>query len=786
MALLLAAAIAAGGVADATAEPNPAAPAKSKVPGPAAKSGTTAKTKAKVETKANTKVNTKAAAKPPAPKTSKTKAATAKPPAAKSAAPKPQASGHIIPMSPKRARQDASGASAFAQAAAGLRGSLNAAKGTFRPLARPAAGPFSVAPATPTSPGDIAAVKRAIEAARKGKDADADAAIRTMSSPVARKLAEWAVLRSDSTKPSFQRYAAFIADNPSWPHIPMFRRRAENALWNDKIDNAQVRAFFAQRQPSTAKGRLMLARALLTQGDRVAAQTLVRETWRNDGLSADVERAALDTFGDMISPADTKWRMNKRFYVDDIGAGMRAAERLGGDNLAIARARGAVVNKSSNAKALLDAVPAQARRDPGYVFSRAQWLRKNDKAEEAAALLRNVAQNPDELVDLDQWWLERQLLVRKLLDAGDTQAAYQIARDSPSPPKDNYRAAQHFLPGWIALRYLNNPATAMTHFARIGEATDNPHALGRAGYWMGRAAEALGQRSEARAFYERGAMHGATYYGQLARAKIGLTDLGLRQLPQFTPEERNVMSQIEIGRAVEILYTLGERDLIAPIYAELGESATDIAGMAMLCEIAEKNRDGRAMLLLGKSAYGRGLPLEICAYPVFGLPGYTPISPPVDDAVVYSIARQESHFNQKVVSSAKAMGFMQVTPVAAKDTSKRFKAPYDVRRLLSDPIYNMQMGAAELSILLSGYRGSYIMTFAGYNAGRGRVRQWIAAYGDPRDPNVDPVDWAERIPIAETRNYVQRILENLQIYRLRFGGANRLLIEADLRRDTGN
>jgi soluble lytic murein transglycosylase len=192
------------------------------------------------------------------------------------------------------------------------------------------------------------------------------------------------------------------------------------------------------------------------------------------------------------------------------------------------------------------------------------------------------------------------------------------------------------------------------------------------------------------------------------------------------------------------------------------------------------------MVLLGSGGYGRGLPLDYYAYPVVGLPKYSPIAPPIEDAVAYSIARQESHFNQKVVSIAHAMGLMQVTPEAAQDTAKKFKAVYSRARLLSDPVYNMQMGAAELSNLLTGYNGSYILTFAGYNAGRGRVRQWIAAFGDPRDPKVDPVDWVERIPISETRNYVQRIMENLQVYRARFNGSNRLVIEADLRRGATN
>jgi soluble lytic murein transglycosylase len=278
------------------------------------------------------------------------------------------------------------------------------------------------------------------------------------------------------------------------------------------------------------------------------------------------------------------------------------------------------------------------------------------------------------------------------------------------------------------------------------------------------------------------AQYTATYYGQLARARLGLTELGLRGPPVFTPQEQNVLDNLEVVRAAQILYALDERDMLASIFAELGESATDIAGMAMLGELAGKHGDGRAMLLLGEAAYGRGLPLDFYAYPVVGLPDYQPIAPPIEAAVAYSIARQESHFNQKVVSSAHAMGLMQVTPAAGIDTAARFKVTYNRDRLLKDPVYNMQLGAAELSNLFTGYKGSYILTFAGYNAGRGRVKQWIEAYGDPRDPKVDPVDWVERIPLSETRNYVMRIMENLQVYRARFGGGTKLLIEADLKR----
>jgi soluble lytic murein transglycosylase len=188
------------------------------------------------------------------------------------------------------------------------------------------------------------------------------------------------------------------------------------------------------------------------------------------------------------------------------------------------------------------------------------------------------------------------------------------------------------------------------------------------------------------------------------------------------------------------------------------------------------------MLVLGKGALNRGYPFDHYAYPVSGIPKYETIGPEVERGLVFAIARQESAFNPKAVSPAKAMGLMQVTPAAAKTITRRFGATYDAKRLLSDPAYNAMLGAAELGALVNDYRGSYILTFVGYNAGRGRVRDWIEKYGDPRDPKVDAVDWVERIPFSETRNYVQRIMENVQVYRARFGGGSKLLIEADLKR----
>jgi soluble lytic murein transglycosylase len=651
-------------------------------------------------------------------------------------------------------------------------------------LGPPAAAP-STAPPAPRldiSATDLATLKDAITLARNSKTGQATDLQKTISDPLARKLVEWVLLRSENNTSDYARYAAFIGANPSWPSIGLLRRRAEAMIWQEQPEPGSVRALFSKEPPLSAKGHLALARALFALGDRAGAQAQLRDTWRNEALSGDLEEQVLDTFNDLLTPTDHKVRMDMRFYVEDVDAGLRAASRAGPTALAIGKAWAAVIRKAPNAKALLEAVPAEAGHDLGYTFARAQWLRHEDMAAEAAELVLSVPHDAGQPANADQWWEERRLLARKLLDLGDAPTAYRIARDAAAPIKEQFRWEQPFTAGWIALRFLDDPATAMAHFAKVAQGSSNPTTNARAGYWQGRAAEALGKTDEARGYYEAAARYGTAYYGQLARARLGYQDIVLRPPPELSPERRAAIAQFDVVRATELLYAVGERDLVVPFVADLGERSTDIAVLAALGEVAGRNHDAHSMLLIGKAALGRGYALEHYAFPTFGIPEYRAIGPAVDLSVVYSIARQESTFYQGDVSSAKAVGLLQVTPEAGRETAKKFGVTYDWKRLQSDSVYNVQMGAAELGDRLVGYRGSYILTFAGYNAGPGRVREWISRFGDPRDPKVDPVDWVERIPFSETRNYVERVLENLQVYRVRLGGGTRLMIEADLHR----
>ncbi|WP_052523425.1 lytic transglycosylase domain-containing protein [Bradyrhizobium sp. STM 3809] len=646
------------------------------------------------------------------------------------------------------------------------------------PASRKPVIPAAIAATASTSQSDKDALENVIELVRKRKPDDATQVEQAISDPVARKLAEWIILRSDNNNATVERYRAFITANPSWPSQSFLRRRLEAALWDDKRDDSVVWSWFENESPLSAKGRFALARVMLNRGDRANAERLVREAWHNDAMSEDTENIILDQFGALLSGGDHKARMDTLLYGSEHEAAMRAARRLGSGHVALAKARIATYRKAANSRALLDAVPRELHGDAGYIFSRIQLLRRDEQFAEAAQLMLSAPKDPGRLHNLDEWWIERRLLARKMIDAGEYRSAYLIARDAALPNRDIYKTEQEFTAGWIALRFLKDPATAAQHFARIGVGSVNPTTLARAGYWQGRAAEAMGRMQEARAAYSAAAEQSTSYYGQLARAKLGLPQLGLNAAP--AGRGRGV-ERLEVVRAVQLLYDLDEGEVAIPIFADMGDNG-DPDVLLGLAEAAGRQSDARAMLLVGKAALNRGLPFDHYAYPVNGIPAFRAIGPEVEQSVIFSIARQESAFNQAVVSPAQAYGLMQVTPDAGRYVCKRAGVSFDLNRMKTDPVYNAQLGAAELGGLLEDYRGSYIMTFAAYNAGRGSVKKWIERYGDPRDPNVDAVDWVELIPFAETRNYVQRVMENLQVYRARFGGGSRLQIEADLRR----
>ena len=558
------------------------------------------------------------------------------------------------------------------------------------PIARPTAASL---------PPDLAATKQAIELVRQGKPSEATLIATTIGDPVAQKLVEWTQLRNPESEVRLERYAVFIRANPNWPSIPLLRRRAEAKLWQDRRDAATVHRFFGEEHPTSPLGRLAFARMLKAEGDEAGAAREVRAVWRSAELSAVLEATLLDEFRDELTRADHTARMDWRISAKDFGAATRAAKLLGDDEVAIVKACTAAEADTTKAGALLDAVPSEVRGDMGFALCRLHWLvRRNDESRPRLSWCSRLRPRICDVRIPMNGGASGALLARGLIDLGDSKTAYRVVCEAALPANRYYRAEFHFMAGWIALRFLDDPAVALTHLALVDEGSVDPIVRARAAYWRGRAAEAIGQFEEMRAQYEAAARYPTAYYGQLARARLGLGESALRDPP---PAPAHGIAR-ELLLAADILYEIGERDLVASFVTDLANASSDAATIGALGQLTAHYNDAQAMLLVGKTALASGLAVERYAFPDIGVPPYSPIGPQLDLCVVYSIVRTESAFDQRDKSPANAVGLMQVTPEAGRDTAKRFGVAYDWKRLVSDPVYNTQMGAAEVSRLTQG------------------------------------------------------------------------------------
>jgi soluble lytic murein transglycosylase len=640
-------------------------------------------------------------------------------------------------------------------------------------------------PARAQAPGDVAAVKQALALLKDGDFNKAMSLAGNVSDPAARDLITWLAIRYTPKDVGFDRTRDFIRRNPNWPSMTLIKRRAEGLLLSEKRDAKDVLGYFGNSQPVSGEGMVALARALLAGGNQAHAIPWLRRAWREEELTMTLEQEIVGQHGNLLTAADHKARSDRLFYTEKFEAAQRNAERAGKDIAALSKARNAAMQRAGNAKALLNAVPAALRKDASYLYASAYLKRRGDDPKGAAELLLQAPRIAPNTPDADDWWRERRFLVRNLLDDKQYQLAYRVAAAAVLPENDILKADIHFTAGWVALRYLKDPATAKKHFAQ-DPGTPQPFYIARALYWQGRAAEAMNDQIGARSAYSLAARHHLAFYGQLARSKLKLHELPFRAMPHVSENERKAFNANPVSRALKLLYEADADDLVIPVHIDMIDRTPTGATAALLAEIASAHKDTRALVIIGKQGLDRGLPVDAIAFPTSGIPNYNHMGPPIEKALVYSISRQESEFQPYVVSPAKAYGLMQVIRPTGQGIAKRIGIAFDFTKLQRDPVYNVTLGAAELGHLIQSFNGSYVLTFIGYNAGPGRARQWIDARGDPRGGQTEAiVDWIERIPITETRLYILRVLENLQVYRALIHNKRTIELEADLARGNG-
>ena len=632
-------------------------------------------------------------------------------------------------------------------------------------------------PAAP--PADLALVRQALSEYKRGNLSLGDAFAERVGDDAARLALEWVAIRTGKQLVGFSRLAAFAASNPDFPMAEWVQRRAEEALFVEKKPAATLEAFFANRAPETGPGKIALARHKLAMGEAAAAHELVRAAFRDDKTNTGIRAVVFKEFPGVITLKDQRYLAQRLIYDGETSEGQRVAQAAGPALAQLAQLLSASINETGGAAALLTKIDPVYARDAAVSFARVQHLRRSNQIAEAGRVMLAAPTDLESVVDGDEWWIERRMLVRKLLDSGDARTAYRVAAGHSAESSAHLVDAEVHA-GWIALRFLNEPASAAGHFDRARAAALTPPSIARADYWRGRAADAA-QDPVAEFAYLAASHHRHTFYGQLAMARIGSLHLsGEVGLPEH--EALEAASRTPALRAIRVLLDSEARDLAQPLITDAARTASHLEQTFALGDLVARYGLPRLTLLAGKSALQRGLKAEEHAFPTFGIPPYDPAQGSAEPAIVYSIARQESEFDAGAQSHAGARGLMQLMPATARSTASRYKMPFDVNKLTADPAFNARIGAAHLGDLFGEYSGSYVLSFAAYNAGGGRVKEWTTAYGDPRDPNVDPIDWIERIPITETRHYVQKILENLQIYRSRLTGNRALGITEDLRR----
>jgi soluble lytic murein transglycosylase len=561
---------------------------------------------------------------------------------------------------------------------------------------------------------------------------------------------------------SFETASAFLKANPDWPGQGALKLRAEEwlALYPS---HATVIEWFEGNPPTTREGRIRLANAYRAVGREIDGVGLLRRVWVEDNFGAPDEKAFLLQYGALIEPKDDVARLDRLLWRNQTDAAKRQMMRVDLGHRALAEARILLTAAGPGAEAALERVGGPLHSDPGLVYARLKWSRINNRDADARAILLKP---PADLVRPELWWEERQIEIRRALADGDNATAYRLAREHRLTDGNDFADAE-WLAGWIALRE-HDGKLALGHFRNLFVNARTPVVQSRAAYWAARALEQLGKPAEARDWYGKAAAQITTFYGQIAAARLGLANAA--QLPpEPTPAEADAdaFAAREVPRVVRRLAAIGEIGRIDPFVLRLVDVAEKPEQMALTAKLARDAGRVDLALTVARRAFRDGVTLIDAGYPTVALP---PTGGP-EPALIHALIRQESNFAPDAISRAGARGLMQLMPSTAKWIAGKYNLPYSEPLLTIDPKYNISVGQAYLGGVLDSFSGSYVLALAAYNAGPGRVRQWIRDYGDPRDPGVDVIDWIEQIPFNETRNYVQRVLEGLQVYRIRMARA---------------
>jgi len=575
----------------------------------------------------------------------------------------------------------------------------------------------------------------------------------------------WSYLTAPNSPAKFNDIKMFLTTHDTWPRRKSMLSRAE-ATMPSTLSAAEIMAWFDQMGgPIGTQGRLRKAEAQLKLGLTDIAYKAIRDVWINGNFTKSQAKRFSRKYKKIITKDDHLARLERLVWEERYWPARRQMWKVDKKNRKLAVARLWLMKREGNvdkAIADLNKIAPELSDHPGLVYERMRWRRRNGRTLEAADLLKDAAGDP---VRPDKWWKERSILARTLLNDDKPKQAYDITSGHGLNKDDaaEYSEAE-WISGWIALRFLKDPARSLKHFQNMLNAVSYPISIARGAYWSARAARELGQKKLARSMLKLAAKHATTYYGQLAHARLNQTTQKSPPLPEPTKAETHRFNSHPLKRAASLLWEIGLQNRMRALVLELADGGDTPGWKRLSAAFAATHGRPDLAVKIAKKSERAGI--------LLGELGYPRLKPPapktgdkVETPLVLAVIRQESAFYATATSHAGARGLMQVMPATAKLVAKANRIPYSREKLLNDPRYNLILGQVYLAGMIEQFKGSYPMALAAYNAGPHRVKRWVRAFGDPRDAETDAIDWVEMIPYTETRNYVQRVLENLEVYR---------------------
>lgn len=597
---------------------------------------------------------------------------------------------------------------------------------------------------------DIAAIK----AASQKRFAAANA-----QSPVARDVVTWYKLRL-SDKVSFHEAEAFLKRRPDWPDLGAIRRKAEESL-NASIPSQQVINWFSTHTPMTAEGMTHYMNALIATNQTERAMHVLKDWWVSASLTPEAQNTILVRFGQYLGSQDHERRLRRILPDGHYSASRALADRLGKGYRELVEARIGLIEQKPDVNALIAKVPANLRNDESLMFARLQWRRMNNENAGALEMLRH-APSANHMSRPADWWRERHIMARRLIEEGKWGSAYALVADHRQ--KEGFAFAEaEWLAGWIALRKIGKPWEAFEHFERMFNAVETPISRARGAYWAGLASDALNHPEIAIQWYQVAARYQTSFYGQLAAQKINLP-LGLvagTPIHVDANARQRFKSDPRISAAL-LLKQAGQNNDAKRFLNAFTDGAKSGLDYMLVAELSNSLNMRDVAVRAAKNAEREGYVMPEYLFPVIQETKGKRYA--VDSAMIHAIIRQESAFDQYAISRSGALGLMQLMPATALETAQRNGIAHKKDWLTTNPDHNITLGSLYIAQMLNQFGGNKVLAIAAYNAGPGRVNGWIKQFGDPRSPDIDEGDWVETIPVYETRNYVQRVTEALNVY----------------------